>query len=38
MLTNDDALWDVMDSLRVHGKAVAGDLTDQTFASMIQNI
>ncbi len=25
VLTRDDALWDRMDSLRVHGKAVAGD-------------
>ncbi len=25
VLTNDKALWDRMDSLRVHGKAVAGD-------------
>ena len=25
VLTNHDALWDRMDSLRVHGKAVAGD-------------
>ena len=25
VLTKDDALWDRMDSLRVHGKAVAGD-------------
>ena len=31
VLTNDDALWDVMDSLRVHGKAVAGDLQGRTF-------
>jgi UDP-2-acetamido-2-deoxy-ribo-hexuluronate aminotransferase len=31
VLTNDDALWDVMDSLRVHGKAVAGDLNNRTF-------
>jgi dTDP-4-amino-4,6-dideoxygalactose transaminase len=31
VLTNDDALWDVMDSLRVHGKAVAGDLEGRTF-------
>jgi len=31
VLTNDDALWDVMDSLRVHGKAVAEDLKGRTF-------
>jgi dTDP-4-amino-4,6-dideoxygalactose transaminase len=31
VLTNDDALWDRMDSLRVHGKAVAGDLEGRTF-------
>ncbi len=31
VLTNDDALWDVMDSLRVHGKAVAGDLIGRSF-------
>jgi dTDP-4-amino-4,6-dideoxygalactose transaminase len=27
VLTSDEALWDRMDSLRVHGKAVAGDPT-----------
>ena len=31
VLTNDGALWDVMDSLRVHGKAVADDLKGRTF-------
>jgi dTDP-4-amino-4,6-dideoxygalactose transaminase len=31
VLTNDDALWDVMDSLRVHGKAVAGDVAGRAF-------
>jgi dTDP-4-amino-4,6-dideoxygalactose transaminase len=31
VLTNDDALWDLMDSLRVHGKAVADDLKGRTF-------
>jgi len=31
VLTNDDALWDVMDSLRVHGKAVGADLAGRTF-------
>jgi dTDP-4-amino-4,6-dideoxygalactose transaminase len=31
VLTNDDGLWDLMDSLRVHGKAVAGDLAGRTF-------
>jgi dTDP-4-amino-4,6-dideoxygalactose transaminase len=31
VLLNDDALWDVMDSLRVHGKAVADDLKGRTF-------
>jgi dTDP-4-amino-4,6-dideoxygalactose transaminase len=31
VLTNDDDLWDVMDSLRVHGKAVAGDMKGRTF-------
>jgi dTDP-4-amino-4,6-dideoxygalactose transaminase len=31
VLTNDDDLWDVMDSLRVHGKAVAGDLAGLNF-------
>jgi dTDP-4-amino-4,6-dideoxygalactose transaminase len=31
VLTNDDALWDVMDSLRVHGKAVADDLKGRSF-------
>ena len=31
VIVNDDALWDVMDSLRVHGKAVADDLKGRTF-------
>jgi UDP-2-acetamido-2-deoxy-ribo-hexuluronate aminotransferase len=31
VLTNDDALWDLMDSLRVHGKAVAADLKGRIF-------
>jgi len=31
VLTHDDALWDLMDSLRVHGKAVASDLAGRTF-------
>ena len=31
VLTNDDDLWNVMDSLRVHGKAVAGDLRGRVF-------
>ncbi len=31
VLTDDDALWDVMDSLRVHGKAVVGDLKGRSF-------
>ena len=31
VLTDDDALWDLMDSLRVHGKAVAGDMNGRTF-------
>ena len=31
MLTNDAALWDVMDSYRVHGKAVAADTAGRTF-------
>jgi len=31
MLTNDDALAEMMDSLRVHGKAVASDLQGKTF-------
>jgi dTDP-4-amino-4,6-dideoxygalactose transaminase len=31
VLTNDDVLWDLMDSLRVHGKAVAADLNGRTF-------
>ena len=31
VLTNDDELWDVMDSLRVHGKAVAADLLGRPF-------
>jgi dTDP-4-amino-4,6-dideoxygalactose transaminase len=31
VLTNDAALWERMDSLRVHGKAVASDLAGKTF-------
>lgn len=31
VLTNDPALWDRMDSLRVHGKAVAEDLAGRVF-------
>jgi dTDP-4-amino-4,6-dideoxygalactose transaminase len=31
VLTNDQALWDRMDSFRVHGKAVAEDLQGRTF-------
>ncbi len=31
VLTNDDALWDLMDSLRVHGKAVGADLKGRKF-------
>ena len=31
VITNDDALWNVMDSLRVHGKAVADDLKGRSF-------
>ena len=31
VLTNDDILWDLMDSLRVHGKAIASDLVGRTF-------
>jgi dTDP-4-amino-4,6-dideoxygalactose transaminase len=31
VLTNDDALWDLMDSFRVHGKAVAQDLAGRSF-------
>ncbi len=31
VLTNDDDLWDVMDSLRVHGKAAPADLADRRF-------
>ncbi|MDP1630626.1 MAG: DegT/DnrJ/EryC1/StrS aminotransferase family protein [Caulobacter sp.] len=31
VLTNDAALWDLMDSYRVHGKAVAQDLVGRTF-------
>ena len=31
VLTDDGALWDLMDSLRVHGKAVAGDMNGRTF-------
>ncbi|WP_419253356.1 DegT/DnrJ/EryC1/StrS family aminotransferase [Caulobacter sp. ErkDOM-YI] len=31
VLTNDQDLWDLMDSYRVHGKAVAPDLVGRTF-------
>ena len=31
VLTNDPVLWDLMDSYRVHGKAVAPDLVGRTF-------
>jgi dTDP-4-amino-4,6-dideoxygalactose transaminase len=31
VLTNDDALWERMDSFRVHGKAVASDLNGRVF-------
>jgi UDP-2-acetamido-2-deoxy-ribo-hexuluronate aminotransferase len=31
VLTNDDELFDVMDSLRVHGKATKRDIGDKTF-------
>jgi len=31
VLTNDPVLWDLMDSFRVHGKAVAPDLVGRTF-------
>jgi dTDP-4-amino-4,6-dideoxygalactose transaminase len=31
VLTNDPALWERMDSLRVHGKAVASDLNGRVF-------
>jgi dTDP-4-amino-4,6-dideoxygalactose transaminase len=31
VLTNDEELYDIMDSLRVHGKAVKGDLIGKTF-------
>jgi dTDP-4-amino-4,6-dideoxygalactose transaminase len=31
VLTDDAELWETMDSLRVHGKAVARDLKDRTF-------
>ncbi len=31
VLTNDSALWERMDSLRVHGKAVAGDVAGRHF-------
>jgi dTDP-4-amino-4,6-dideoxygalactose transaminase len=31
VLTNDQDLWDLMDSFRVHGKAVAPDLVGRTF-------
>lgn len=32
VLTNDAALWERMDSLRIHGKATASDLAGRTFA------
>jgi dTDP-4-amino-4,6-dideoxygalactose transaminase len=32
VLTNDGALWERMDSLRVHGKVVKSDLDGRTFA------
>ena len=32
VLTNDAALWERMDSLRIHGKATPADLAGQTFA------
>jgi dTDP-4-amino-4,6-dideoxygalactose transaminase len=32
VLTNDDHDWQIMDSFRVHGKAVAPDLGDKVFA------
>jgi dTDP-4-amino-4,6-dideoxygalactose transaminase len=31
VLTDDHHLWEVMDSLRIHGKAVASDLVGKTF-------
>jgi dTDP-4-amino-4,6-dideoxygalactose transaminase len=31
VLTNDQTLWDLMDSYRVHGKAVSPDLEGKTF-------
>ena len=31
VLTDDEQLFDIMDSLRVHGKAVKGDLVGKTF-------
>ncbi len=31
VITNDDGLWDLMDSLRVHGKAMTDDLKGRTF-------
>ncbi|MBS0411359.1 MAG: DegT/DnrJ/EryC1/StrS aminotransferase family protein [Proteobacteria bacterium] len=31
VLTDDEALWERMDSLRVHGKAVAGDTAGRVF-------
>jgi UDP-2-acetamido-2-deoxy-ribo-hexuluronate aminotransferase len=31
VLTNDPAMWDLMDSLRVHGKATPGDIAGRTF-------
>ncbi len=31
VLTNDQALWDLMDSFRIHGKAVASDLNGRVF-------
>lgn len=32
VLTNDLSMWEIMDSLRVHGKATKSDLVGQTFA------
>ncbi len=31
VLTNDEALWERLDSLRIHGKATASDLAGQSF-------
>lgn len=31
VICKDDALWDLMDSYRIHGKAVAADLNGRTF-------